>query len=437
MTAIAALFAATLVARKVAPQRGSNASSRRETSAAKHRKLELGQVVSVGMSRTYLDALSGQPLNPQGLAALKGFVDHAWADPKQAHHEGRTAAQILQAARETVAKVLEIPASNVSFHPISSLARLALSGAVAAANGHAHTGVQAITSPIERAVVLQDLDDLLPAGCVSKVGVSRLGVANFSSILDAIAPTGPAAAIVVLQVANTEVGTLQDLEQVIAYAQTIGVPVVTDATGSLGLTPIPTGWSVLFAEAATWGGPAGVGVLAVAKTDHWLSPNTSSNQAGTTLTDTVDVLAAAVSAASLDAVARAQPTLSRRLTELTARIRHELGQTVNDVDVLGDPNRRLPHIVTFSLLYADGERLADEFDRHGIAIGSGSACASRAGLPSHVLAAIGALTHGNVRVSLPIDATEDCISNFLRVLPTVAAVVRDDADEGFEATRNG
>ena len=62
---------------------------------------------------------------------------------------------------------------------------------------------------------------------------------------------------------------------------------------------------------------------------------------------------------------------------------------------------RLPHIVTFSCLYVDGEALVTELDRAGFSVSSGSACVADTRQPSHVLAAMGALTHGNVRVSLP------------------------------------
>ena len=63
----------------------------------------------------------------------------------------------------------------------------------------------------------------------------------------------------------------------------------------------------------------------------------------------------------------------------------------------------------------------------GIAVGSGSACASSVGLPSHVLAAVGALTHGNVRVSLPLTATDADVDHLLAELPAAVAAVRSDA----------
>ncbi|NUS49607.1 MAG: aminotransferase class V-fold PLP-dependent enzyme, partial [Nocardioidaceae bacterium] len=98
---------------------------------------------------------------------------------------------------------------------------------------------------------------------------------------------------------------------------------------------------------------------------------------------------------------------------------------IEDVEVVGDPDRRLPHVVTFSCLYVDGETLVTGLDRHGFAVASGSACTASALEPSHVLAAMGALTHGNVRVSLTRDTTDDEVDRFLALLPRVVAEVRE------------
>ncbi len=80
---------------------------------------------------------------------------------------------------------------------------------------------------------------------------------------------------------------------------------------------------------------------------------------------------------------------------------------------------RLPHLVTFSCLYVNGEALVSELDRLGFEVASGSACTSSALEPSHVLAAMGALTHGNVRVSVGRETTDDDVDGFLSVLPGV------------------
>jgi cysteine desulfurase len=84
--------------------------------------------------------------------------------------------------------------------------------------------------------------------------------------------------------------------------------------------------------------------------------------------------------------------------------------------------------VTFSALYADGEALVRELDRRGFALASGSACTASTLEPSHVLAAMGALTHGNLRVTLPLSAVSpdrgDDVARFAAALPEVVAAVR-------------
>ena len=95
-----------------------------------------------------------------------------------------------------------------------------------------------------------------------------------------------------------------------------------------------------------------------------------------------------------------------------------------ETEVVGDPDDRLPHLVTFSCLYLDGEALVTELDRRGFAVASGSACTASTLEPSHVLAAMGALTHGNLRVSVGRETTGDDVSRFLAALPEVVAELR-------------
>ena len=98
---------------------------------------------------------------------------------------------------------------------------------------------------------------------------------------------------------------------------------------------------------------------------------------------------------------------------------------VPDVEVVGDAVRRLPGIVTFSCLYVDGETLLHELDRAGFSVSSGSSCTSSTLTPSHVLKAMGVLTEGNVRVSLPPGTPAEDVERFLEVLPGAVAAVRE------------
>jgi cysteine desulfurase len=108
---------------------------------------------------------------------------------------------------------------------------------------------------------------------------------------------------------------------------------------------------------------------------------------------------------------------------------------VPDVEVVGDPARRLPHLVTFSCLYADGETLLHELDRAGFSVSSGSSCTSSTLTPSHVLKAMGVLSEGNVRVSLPLGTEAGDVDRFLDVLPGAVAAVREKLGAPAAAAR--
>ena len=101
-----------------------------------------------------------------------------------------------------------------------------------------------------------------------------------------------------------------------------------------------------------------------------------------------------------------------------------IAERVSDVDVVGDPVARVPHLLTCSVLYVDGETLTLELDRAGIAVASGSACSASSETPSHVLAAMGALTHGNLRMGLTRTSTQADVDALLTALPPIVDRIR-------------
>jgi cysteine desulfurase len=135
---------------------------------------------------------------------------------------------------------------------------------------------------------------------------------------------------------------------------------------------------------------------------------------------------ALAAAAALRAVVAARESVNARQFALVERIRNQVAATVPDVDVVGADQERLPHLVTFSCLHVEGEALVTELDRRGFSVASGSACTASTLEPSHVLAAMGALTHGNVRVSLTASTRDDEVDRFLSELPDVVAKLRED-----------
>ena len=227
--------------------------------------------------------------------------------------------------------------------------------------------------------------------------------------------------------ASHEVGTVQPVAAAAEACADAGVPLFVDAAQSIGRADVPPGWSLLTASAHKWGGPPGVGVLVVRKGVRWRSPYPGDDLYRPRAQGALNIPAVVAAAASLRAVRAEAATEAVRLSALVERIRETVARTVPDVEVVGDPVQRLPHLVTFSCLYVDGEALLHALDRRGFAVSSGSSCTASTLRPSHVLEAMGVLSHGNVRVSLHRGTTEADVDRFLAVLPGLVSEIRKEA----------
>ncbi len=228
------------------------------------------------------------------------------------------------------------------------------------------------------------------------------GVLTVDSALEAVARCPEQVGVIAVQAANHEVGTVQPVAEI---ADATGLPLFVDACASMGRLPLPSGWAVAAGSAHKWGGPAGVGVMVVRKGARWRAALPGDDRADPRSVGFENVPAIFGAAAALQAVWADAADTDRRQRHLTDLLRGRLAQ-IPDTDVVGHPIQRLPHLVTASFLYVDGEALVVELDRAGFAVASGSACAASTLEPSAVLAAMGALTHGNIRVSLTRDTTE-------------------------------
>ncbi|WP_071809359.1 cysteine desulfurase family protein [Couchioplanes caeruleus] len=368
----------------------------------------------------YLDAASAAPMHPVARQALLASLEDGWADPDRLYAAGRRAQQLRDAATATAAECLGVRPDELTFLPSGTAAvHAAVLGGLA---GRARAGQTLVHSAIEHSSVLHAA---ARHGTAAEVGVARSGRLDLDAWHAAV--TRPGVALASLISASHEVGTLQPVAAAAESCAQAGVPLHVDAAQSIGRVPVPPGWSLLTASARKWGGPSGVGVLVVRKGTRWLSPYPGDDLHRPHPPGALDLPAVVAAAASLRAVLAEAQTEGVRLGALVDRIRGCVAATVPDVEIVGDPVERLPHLVTFSCLYVDGEALLHALDRHGFAVSSGSSCTASTLRPSHVLEAMGVLSHGNVRVSLHRGTTEADVDRFLAVLPGVVAGIREEA----------
>ena len=366
----------------------------------------------------YLDTASAEPLHPAAREVLLAALERGYADPRRLHRRARDARLLLDNARAVVAECLGARPDEVGFTASGTDAvHRGLLGLVRAQRGTGRSGV--VHSAVEHSSVLHAVSWLDSPGHASvPVGASaRVDPAAVDT-----AARADGVAVVALQAANQEVGTIQPVD---ALDLPEGLPLFVDGAAAAGRIELPSRWDALAVSARKFGGPAGVGVLAVRRRARWTNPfpgDDGLDQLG----GEANVPGALATGAALQAVLSEREETGARQRELTDRLRRAVG-SLPDTEVVGDPVDRLPHLVTFSCLYVAGDELVAALDRRGYGVASGSACTASTLEPSHVLAAMGALTHGNVRVSLRRDSTAVEVDGFCAAVTDAVAEIRSGA----------
>ena len=360
----------------------------------------------------YLDSAGSEPLHPAAREVLLAAYDRGYADPRRLHGPGRDARLLLDNARAVVAEALGVRRDEVTF--TASGTEAVHRGLLGLAAARAHVGRRIVHTAVEHQSVFHAAHWW---GEPSVVAVDHLGRVDPARVRARAA----GAAVVAVQAANHEVGTLQPLEGLEP-----AVPLFVDACASMGRVPLPGGWDAVAGSAHKWGGPSGVGVLVVRKGAGWESPFPGDDRVEERSTGFENVPAILAAAAALQAVVAEREQAGARQRALIDLVRERVG-AMPGVEVLGDPVDRLPHLVTFAFEHLDGEALVTALDKAGYGVASGSACGASALEPSKVVAALGnldAMTHGNLRLSLTRETTREDVEGFLDVLPDVVAELR-------------
>ncbi len=354
--------------------------------------------------RVFLDAAGSAPMSPRTREAFVAAIDEGWADPERLHAESRRARALLDGAVESIAAVLRSPAASTTLVPTFGLAfDRAIGGVAKAREGRGRV----VASAVERKPVLRTAARY--GSDLSLVAVGADGRVDPAALAEALSDD---VALALVQHANQETGVIQDLDAAHEAARAAGVPLVVDATASVGHADAPGAWDALAADAADWGGPRGVAVVA----SH---PPTRLAPTPPVVTGRVNVAAALAAAVALEERETERAATAGRLAGYARRVR-EAAASLPDTTVFSPTEPALPHLVTFACARIDGEALAAELDRRGFAVGSGSACTVEPSPESHVWAALGVDSRGVLRVGLHPGVTDDDVARFVAALPEAA-----------------
>lgn len=323
---------------------------------------------------------------------------------------------LLEAARSSVADALALRPAEVSFTPsLTDAMHRGIAGRLKARPG------SLVTSAVEHSAILRAGDVHEAAGGrVEVIAVDDHGRVDVEAFTSAIARDGVSMAC--LQAFNHEVGTAQPVADIHAACREAGVPLLVDVSTVVGRLPAVAAGDLFVASALTWGGPAGVGVLGVRSGVAWAPPGPVDERESGRVPGTPPVALIVVAARALE-WALAQEDDAATCRALLHSVQEQILERIPGVSVLGEPD--LPYLLALSCLYTSADALVDGLDAAGYAVSSGSSCVADTRRPSHVLTAMGALTQGNLRLTLPVGADETSVAGFVEALAEVISADRD------------
>ena len=349
------------------------------------------------------------------------FLREHHADPGRLHLEGRTTRVAIETAREQVATLLGARPREVVF---TSGGTEAVNSAIWGAVRRTHVDRRhVVTTAVEHSCVLdacarEDAD-------VTIVGVDALGRFDPAEVTAAIRPD---TALVTVQLANHEVGTMQPAAAVCAATRERGVLVHVDACAAVGQVPVTfpaIGADLLSVTAHKSGGPKGVGVLLVRRglrIPPLIVGGAQERDRRGGLENIPAIVGFGAVAELLSGTALDRETRVARAR--TDRLVAETLSSVPGVFRLGDPELRVPHLVCLGVDGVEAEPILLGLDQAGVSIHSGSACSSETLEPSPVLAAMGADADRSLRVSVGWATVDADIDAFLTAFPVVVARMR-------------
>jgi cysteine desulfurase len=365
---------------------------------------------------TYLDHNGGSPLRPEAKLAMRRYLDEAAGNPSAVHRAGQAARRMLEDARAKVATLIGADARQLVFTSGGTEANnLAIFGALKVAPSRR----KVVSSSIEHSSILVPLDALQNVVRIAPDREGRLSSDEIAAALDSDT------ALVTVALANSEVGTIQDVPAIAEAATKFGAIFHLDAAQAVGRIPVNVAelrCDLMTLSGHKLGAPAGIGALYVRDPSALKpillgGPQESGFRAGTP-----NLIGAIALGAAAAAVAEHFHDEAMRVSTLANELLAELFDAIPKLRLNAPIRDRLPNTLNLTFPGVLGESMLIALDLEGIQVSMGSACAAGAVEPSHVLLAMG-LTHdearSSLRLSLGWNTSRNDVARAANIIPRV------------------
>ncbi|GHB55181.1 cysteine desulfurase family protein [Persicitalea jodogahamensis] len=373
----------------------------------------------------YLDYNATTPVDQHVLKEmLPWFTERFGNAASRTHLYGWEAADAVADARQQVAKLIGATEKEIIFTSGATESNnLALKGAYEAAGAERRHIITVVT---EHKAVLDACQHLEALGAeITYLTAAPDGLINLRQIEQALRPD---TLLVSVMYANNEIGVIQPIADIGALCRANGVFFHTDATQAAGKITVGVEYDcvdLLSLSAHKLYGPKGVGALFVRKGTNLTAQLDGGRHERGLRSGTLNVPGIVGFGKACRLAAATMPTERERLKTLRDQLEKEILETVADVRINGNQEKRLPQTTNLSFEGVDGEALLMAFNR--IAVSNGSACTSALVEPSYVLKALGVpddLAHASVRFSLGRFTTEEEIAETIQHVQEVVARLR-------------
>jgi cysteine desulfurase len=392
------------------------------------------------MSRIDLDHAATTPLAAQVLGEMLPYLTTTHGNPSSVHHAGRAARAAVDAARDRIAAVLHCAQREIVFTGSGTEAdNLALRG-VLERWGPEH-GRHIVVGAVEHEAVLETARRLEETGAatLSIAGCDRDGRVSPETVAAAVTPD---TVLVSVMLVNNETGVVQD---VAAVAEAVrrrnpATLVHTDAVQALGRVPVDPGTlgvDLLSLSAHKVYGPKGVGALWVRHGVAVAAQSTGGGQERNRRSATENVAGIVGFAAAAELAEQRRPAEAARQAALCRRLVAAVTSRIPGAILTGSGAPAAPGFATFAFAGVRSDVLLAALDMAGVDASAGSACASGAPLPSHVLRAMGYpddVAAGALRCTTGLASTEAEIDTAAAVIADAVERIRERAGAG-SATR--